>query len=235
LPHFHSQNYKSEARKRWNQRFGTAHKFDASMKAYYRMITEVDACAKAVVAEVERQGMLNETMIIFTTDNGFFHAEHGLSGKWFPYQESIRVPLILWDPRMPTSVRNTTNDEFTLNIDLAETILGAANLPPHPRMQGRDIADLYLPERRNNLETKPWREEFYYEFPGQASLNIIPAANALVRKDFKLFHYPEWKTWQLFNLKDDPLEEVDLIEDPKYAAVVAEMKTRYAELQASVV
>ena len=232
LPPFHSQNRFSEARKRWTQRFGTPQRFDASMKAYYRMISEVDECIQNVVAEVERQGLLNETMIIFTTDNGFFHSEHGLSGKWFPYQESIRVPLIIWDPRMPESVRGTTNDEFTLNIDLAETILGAANLSPPPSMQGRDIADLYLPGRNNN---NTWRKEFYYEFPGQGSSRIIPAANAVVRKDFKLFRYPEHNLTQLFNLQEDPLEEFDLANDPKYAHVVEELQRRYTELMASVV
>ncbi|GKY97296.1 hypothetical protein MPSEU_000688000 [Mayamaea pseudoterrestris] len=227
LPAFH---WRGEARNRWNQRFGTPAKYDASMKNYYRMITEVDECSRKVVAEIERQGLLNETMIIFTTDNGFYHAEHGLSGKWFPYQESIRVPLIIWDPRMPASVQGTTNDDFTLNIDLAETILGAAGLSPHPSMQGRDISDLYLPQHNET----PWRKEFYYEFPGLGA-NFIPTSNAVVRKDFKLFHYPEHNVWQLFNLEDDPLEEIDLINEPKYADLIVELKQRYEEMKASVV
>ena len=231
LPGFHNNNRRSEAWRRWKQRFGTPEKFDASMKNYYRMITEVDECSRNVVAELERQSILNETMVIFTTDNGFFHAEHGISGKWFPYQESIRVPLIIWDPRMPPAARGTTNDEFTLNIDLAETILGAAGLPPHRSMQGRDIADLYLPGR----DKTPWRKEFYYEFPGVGTLNIIPEANAVVRKNFKLFYYPQHDLWQLFNLEEDPLEEFDLIKDANYEGVVVELKQRYQEMKASVV
>jgi arylsulfatase A-like enzyme len=91
---------------------------------------------------------------------------------------------------------------------------------------------LYLPGRNNN---NTWRKEFYYEFPGQGSSRIIPAANAVVRKDFKLFRYPEHNLTQLFNLQEDPLEEFDLANDPKYAHVVEELQRRYTELMASVV
>lgn len=98
--------------------------------------------------------------------------------KWYPYQESIRVPLIIKDPRMPKKKRGTVNDDFTLNIDLAETILGAAGLEAPKEMQGRDIADLYLEKPRS---TGPWREEFYYEFP--QIMGQIPPSIALVRKD----------------------------------------------------
>ena len=75
--------------------------------------------------------------------SGNFHAEHGLADKWYPHQESIRVPLIIKDPRMSPEYKGTTNDEFTLNIDLATTILAAAGLEPLPSMMGRDMSDLY--------------------------------------------------------------------------------------------
>ena len=228
LPSFFRENSdRFEARKRWQQRFGTPQKFDASMKNYYRMITEVDEAVGAIYQELEAQGILNETMIIFTTDNGFFHSEHGLSGKWFPYQESIRVPLIIRDPRIPKEKIGTTNDDFTLNIDLASTILGAAGLESHPVMQGRDISDLYL---QDPPIQPPWRDEFFYVFPSKGKA-ILPGATALVRKDFKLFRYPEWNIEQLFHLKEDPLEEYDLSRDPKYASILNEMRIRHDELE----
>jgi len=226
-PFFRENSDRFEARKRWHQRFGTPEKFDASMKNYYRMITEVDEAVGAIYQELEAQGILNETMIIFTTDNGFFHSEHGLTGKWFPYQESIRVPLIIRDPRIPKDKIGTTNDEFTVNIDLASTILGAAGLESHPVMQGRDISDLYL---QDPPIQPPWRDEFFYVFPSKGK-TIIPGATALVRKDFKLFRYPEWNVEQLFHLKEDPLEEYDLSRDPKYASILNEMRIRHDELE----
>ena len=71
------------------------------MKNYYRLITEIDKSSERIYQEVERQGLLDSTIFIFTTDNGLFHAEHQLAGKWFPHQESIRVPLIIKDQPMP--------------------------------------------------------------------------------------------------------------------------------------
>ena len=145
LPWFF-HDYNNIGRLRWYDRFYGKDKYQKGMKNYYRLITQVDDACKEIVQELDSQGLLQDTMIIFTTDNGYFHGEHGLAGKWYPYQESIRVPLIIYDPRMPLSKRNTLEDSFTLNIDLATTILGAAGITtPHPEMQGRDIADLYLP------------------------------------------------------------------------------------------
>ena len=98
-------------------------------------------------------------------------------------EESIRVPLVIWDPRMPTNLHGTTNDEFTLNVDLAPTILGAAGLKPPAVMQGRDISDLYL-----RPDSPPWRTEFFYEHPVHLHKDVIPASTGLVRKQMKVRH-----------------------------------------------
>jgi arylsulfatase A-like enzyme len=74
--------------------------------------------------------------VIFTTDNGYFHGERGLADKWYPYEESIRVPLIIRDPRMPASKHGRTDDSVTLNIDLAPTFLAAAGINAPAGMQG---------------------------------------------------------------------------------------------------
>ena len=147
MPHF-LRRYGSAARARWRKRYSTPLHYQEAMKNIYALITQVDNACKVIVEELKEQGVYNNTMIIFTTDNGMFHGAHGLAGKWYPYQESIRVPLIVYDPRMPKEKRGTVDDSFTLNVDLAETILGAAGLPPHERMQGRDMSDLYLPNWR---------------------------------------------------------------------------------------
>ena len=75
-------------------------------------------------------------MIIFTTDNGYYLSEHGLADKWYAHQESIRVPLIIKDPRMKKDLIGTRNDAMTLSIDLAPTMLKAAGISPPERMQG---------------------------------------------------------------------------------------------------
>jgi arylsulfatase len=88
--------------------------YKSRMKEMYKMIHEADAVYGAIIDELDRQGLLNSTMIIFTANNGFLQCEHGLVGKWFLFEESIRVPLIVYDQRMPMSHRGTLRYELTL-------------------------------------------------------------------------------------------------------------------------
>lgn len=221
-------NEQNEGRVRWHWRFDTPEKYQEMMKNYYRLATEVDAVCGRVVEELKKQGVLENTLIIFAGDNGYFHAEHGLADKWYPYQESIRVPLIIRDPRLEAAKRGGTNDDFTLNVDLAPTILAATGIKAPSTMQGRDVAPLYL------AATKPaWRTEFFYEHAIIKSVDFIPASEALVRKDWKYFYWPDFKVEQLFHIAADPGEINDLAADPAQASRLTEMRARFAELKAA--
>jgi arylsulfatase len=221
-------NEKNEGRNRWHWRFDTPEKYQTMMKNYYRLATEVDATCGRVIDELRRQGVLERTLVIFTTDNGFFHGEHGLADKWYPHEESIRVPLIVWDPRIPAAKRSAVNDAMTLNVDLAPTILAAVGLPVPARMQGRDLAPLYL------AATPPaWRTEFFYEHGIIRNSDFIPASEALVRKDVKYMFWPDFKYEQLFDLTRDSGEERDLARDPAQSATLASLRARFAELKAA--
>lgn len=227
LPEFIA-NEKNEGRARWHWRFDTPEKYQTMMKNYYRLATEVDHTCNRVLAELEQQGLLENTLVIFTSDNGYYHAEHGLADKWYPHQESIRVPLIIHDPRLPKARRGQTSDAFALNVDLAPTILAAAGLPAPARMQGQDLSPLYLAAQK-----PAWRTEFFYEHGTIKDISFIPSSQALVRKDWKYFYWPDYKREQLFDLTADPHEENDLIADPAQAARLAEMRQRFAELKAA--
>ena len=227
LPSFIA-NEKNEGRNRWHWRFDTPEKYQTMMKNYYRLATEVDSTCGRVLAELKKQGVLENTLVIFTTDNGYYHAEHGLADKWYPHQESIRVPLIISDPRMPKTRRGQTNDEFTLSVDLAPTILSAAGIEAPERMQGRDMSPLYLVG-----ETPEWRSEFFYEHPTIRDIDFIPSSEALVRKDWKYLYWPDFEREQLFDLSADPREENDLAADPGQAPRLDEMRHRFAELKAA--
>jgi arylsulfatase A-like enzyme len=230
LPEF-LQSETNEGRVRWHRRFDTRGKYQEFMKNYYRLATEVDAACGAVVDELERQGLLEKTLVIFTTDNGYLHGEHGLADKWYPFEESIRVPLIVVDPRMPAGERGTTNDALTLNVDLAPTILAAAAIPAPASMQGRNLAPLYL-EGRSAVLSPPWRTEFFYEHPTITNIKRIPSSEALVRKDMKYVYWPDHEVEQLFDLVKDPQETTDVIADPAYAGQLAELRERFARLKA---
>ena len=225
LPDFFTE--KNEGRNRWTWRFDTPEKYQEMMKNYYRLASEVDATCGRVIAELKKQGIYENTLVIFTTDNGYFHAEHGLADKWYPHQESIRVPLIINDPRMPNEKRGTTDDNLTLNADLAPTILSAVGIPAPSTMQGRDIAPLYLAS-----EKPEWRSDFFYEHAMLKDKSFIPASEALVRKDWKYFYWPEYEIEQLFHITEDPAEENDLAANPAQKDRLVEMRTRFNELKA---
>jgi arylsulfatase len=219
-------NEKNEGRARWHWRFDEPEKYQRMMKNYYRMATEVDATCGRILEELERQGVRGETLVIFTTDNGFFHGEHGLADKWYPHQESIRVPLIVDDPRMRAEVRGVANEALTLNVDLAPTILSAAEVEIPEGMQGRDISPLYL-----SADPVMWRSEYFYEHATIRNTDFIPSSQALVRKDWKYIYWPDFGKEQLFDLTNDPREEHDLAEESAQAGRLAEMRERFRELR----
>jgi arylsulfatase len=233
LPWF-LQNEKSEARLRYDYRWKGFGKVQEGMKTYFALMSQIDDACRQIIDVIKDQGLMDETMIIFTADNGEFHSSHGLSDKWYPYQESIRVPLIIYDPRIPPEKRGTLDESLVLNVDLAETILGAAGLPPDALMQGRDMADLYLPPNRPPFDRKkprqePWRNEFYYEFPS-LSPDIEPST-ALVRKEWKYIKWTERGYEQLFHLEHDPLEMYDLRNVSEFQSLVEIMRARHDQLQ----
>ena len=222
-------NEKNEGRRRWHWRFDDPEKYQTMMKNYYRMATEVDTACGKVIAELKRQGVYNETLIIFTGDNGYYHGEHGLADKWYPHQESIRVPLIVRDPRMGEEMRGKTNDDFTLNVDLAPTILASAGVKAPATMQGRDLEPLY-----SGKKVDDWRTEFFYQHPTLRNKDFIPSSEALVRKEWKYFYWPDFDREQLFHITNDPYEQTDVVEDEANTEVLKEMRVRFNQLKKSV-
>jgi arylsulfatase A-like enzyme len=259
MPYFFTDR-KNEGRTRWKWRFDTPDKYQSMMKNYYRMASEVDTSVGIILNQLAQEGQLNNTLIIFTTDNGNFHSEHGLADKWYPHQESIRVPLIIVDPRMSDEYRGTVNDNFTLNIDLTATIVSAAGITPLSTMMGRDISQLYRKGGYDDIDEatfnntqrmfpipasdgngiyhsgskSSWRTEFFYEYPLHS--NNIPASEALVRKDYKYFYWTHYNYEQLFDIVNDPGEMNDLVNstDPSIQQKLKDMRKRFNELKSLV-
>jgi len=219
-------NEENEGRRRWHWRFDEPAKYQAMMKDYYRLISEVDATCGVILEELEKEKLRGETLVIFTTDNGYFHGEHGLADKWYPHQESIRVPLIVDDPRMNDAARGKVNEAMTLNVDLAPTILAAAGVEAPPRMQGQDFSPLYL------ASSPPlWRTDYFYEHATIRNVRFIPSSQALVAKDWKYILWPDFGKEQLFDLTVDPKEERDLANDPAQGPRLTEMRARFHALK----
>ena len=151
----------------------------------------------------------------------------------YSYEESVCVPLVVMDPRMPESMHNARSDEFTLNIDLAPTLLQAAKIHIPCVMQGRDFAPLYLNDDvGREAVNSSWRTEFYYEwFTGDKV--FIPSSLALVRNDSKYIYWPEYDHEELFHLLDDPFEEHNLFNKTMQSSkeTLDAMKTQFEELK----
>ncbi len=220
-------NEKNEGRNRWHWRFDTPQKYQEYMKNYYRLATEVDDTCGKIIADLEKRKLLDSTLVIFTTDNGYFHGEHGLADKWYPYQESIRVPLIILDPRMAKSNAGSINDEITLNVDLAPTILNASKVEIPKTMQGRDLSPLYLEKSITS-----WRKEFFYEHAIIKNKEFIPASEALVQKNIKYIYWPDYATEELYDLTKDAFEEINVIQNENYKDILEQSRTRFKILKA---
>jgi len=200
LPPFLS-NEANEGRVRYHWRFDTPDRYQAYMTRYYRLITEVDEAIGRIAGELQAQGVYDTTLIAVIGDNGYFQADRGLADKWYPYEESIRVPLVVRDPRLAPARRGLTRGQFALNLDVAPTLVAAAGLAVPAAMQGRDLSPLYL-----NARAPDWRDEFFYEHPTVTSRNRIPSSQGVVRRDWKYIEWPEFGFQQLFDLQNDPGE-----------------------------
>ena len=223
LPRFLS-NTANEGRARYHLRFDTPDSYQAYMTRYYRLITEVDAAIGRVADELQTQGVYDDTVIMLIGDNGYFQADRGLADKWYPYEESIRVPLIVRDPRLPVARRGITRGELGLTIDVAPTIVAAAGLPIPRDMQGQDLAPLYLEAR-----APAWRDEYFYEHPTVLGKDRIPSSQAVIRRDWKYIEWPEFDHRQLFDLTSDPGEVRNLAGQPANAGREAKMRARLDE------
>ncbi len=173
----------SEARKRWEVRF-SPELYQETMKDHYRLLFSVDRELGRMREQLKAMGAEDDTIIIFTSDHGFYLGERGLAGKWFPHEESIRIPLLIHDPRSAKK-RTRPITEMALNIDLAPTILAFAGLEAGPTMQGHSLVPLL------SAPATDWREEFFYEH--HFLPERIPASEAVRSQRWKYIHWLEPK------------------------------------------
>lgn len=224
FPDFFRQD-ENIARVRWQPLFSTPELAQETTRNYYRLITGVDEAIGKMAAQLQQLGIADNTIIIFTGDNGFYLGEHGLEGKWYGHEESIRVPLLIYDPRLPANKRLAKPTQIALNIDIAPTILNLAGVPVPPTMQGEDLLKLVQ-------QKTPARKDFFYEH-NYAQSPRIPNIEGVVGQEFKYMLYPEHGYEELYNTKTDPHETTNLATNPKYKAKLEELRQRYKLLKAN--
>ena len=227
LPSFFRENKGNQSRIRWHKRFDTPEKYQTFTKDYYRLISGMDRSIGVILDKLRAQGVADNTVVFFIGDNGYFLGEHGLADKWYAYEESLRVPLIVHDPRLPADRRGARCDDWVLNVDMAPTFCALAGVPKPAVMQGRDFTPLV-----HGQTPADWRKDFYYEF--KWANESIPASEGVCSKDWKYIRWLTSGVEELFYLPKDAHEVRELSKDPAHAADLARLRARLAVLKKEV-
>jgi alpha-L-rhamnosidase len=208
-------------RTRWFWRFDTPEKYQHSVKGYYRMITGIDNEIAKMRDLLKRKGLDKNTVIIFTSDNGYFLGERQLAGKWLMYEESVKVPLVIYDPR----IRNQKdNDELVLNVDVTATMLDLAGIEIPESWHGKSLVPL-VRGTANTLNRDTILLEHLWENPA------IPSSEAVRTREWKYLRYINDKSVEeLYNLKEDPREINNLARNEKYRDLLLELRNKTDEL-----
>jgi arylsulfatase A-like enzyme len=225
-----------QEKKRWiYQRF---------VKDHYRATVGVDENLGRVLDFLDRRKLAQDTVVIYTSDNGFFLGEHGWYDKRFMYEPSLRIPLLVRWPRLGGAGRVDAN--FVQNVDFAPTILELAGLPAHRQMQGQSLRPLL-----EGSAPRGWRRSIYYAYFENSWLLAGKGREALSDPTFQYFtphrvsphrgvrterhklieYYAEGDYWELFDLEKDPHELRNLHGDPAYQDIARSLRTELRRLQ----
>jgi len=193
---------------------------------YFRCVTAMDESFGRVLDALEESGEADRTVVIFTSDNGMYLGAHGTGDKRSAYDESLRVPFIVRDPRLAESTRGRVVDEMVLNLDLVPAVLELAGVTGPAELQGRSWVPL-LTQR-----VADWRESWFYEYFTEAQrMTRVPDVTAVRTTGAKLIKYPGFPEWtELFDLKRDPYERVNLYGTGAAAELQAGLEAEHERL-----
>lgn len=204
-------------RLRWGWRFDTPEKYQHSIKGYYRMIHDIDLEIAKIRNKLKEKGLDKNTVIILMGDNGYFLGERQLAGKWLMYDHSVRVPLIVYDPRVK---KPRDSDLMALNIDITSTILDLAGLKQPGSWHGKSLMPA-VSGKQNSLGRDTVLIEHLWEFEN------IPPSEGVRTHEWKFFRYVNDKSREeLYNLKNDPKEAENLADRPEYNQVLAALRDK---------
>ena len=205
----------------------TRWKYQRCMQDYLATVQSVDDNIGRLLAYLDSTGLARNTMVVYTSDQGFFLGDHGMFDKRFMYEESIRMPFVV---RWPAGiVPRTRADAMALNIDFAPTFLDVAGLPPAPDMQGRSL----LPLMRKRTPTN-WRTSMYYRYyhdPGDHNTRVHYGVRT---RTHKLIYFWKKEQWELFDLVNDPYELHNLYGQPGMGPLTATLKAELRRLKRDV-
>jgi arylsulfatase A-like enzyme len=200
-------------------------KYQRYIKDYLRCIASVDDNVGRLLDYLDKSGLAENTVIFYTSDQGFYLGDHGWFDKRFMYEESLRMPLMV---RYPELVKpGSVNENIVLNLDFAPTFLDIAGISKPSDMQGRSIRRLL-----RGKKPKRWRKSMYYRYYEYPAVHSVKRHYGVRTDRYKLIHfYNDIDEWELYDLQKDPREMKNVYNDPAQAETVKKLKTELQRLR----
>ena len=202
-------------------------KYQRYMQDYLATVQSVDDSVGRVLEALDKANLARNTVVIYTSDQGFFLGDHGMYDKRFMYEESLRMPFLV---RWPAGIKpGTRSDAIALNVDFAPTFLDLAGLPPSPEMQGRSLQGV--------LRGRPpadWRTSMYYRYYHDPGDHNTRAHYGVRTRTHKLIYFWKKDQWELFDLVNDPYELHNLYGEPGQETLTTQLKSELARLKREV-
>ena len=218
------EGLEGQALKKW--------KYQRYIKDYLRCVASIDDNVGRLLGYLNQSGLAENTVVVYTSDQGFFLGEHGWYDKRFMYEESLRMPLLA---RYPREIKpGTVTDDIALNIDFASTLLDFAGLKPPAEMQGASLRPIL-----RGRAPSDWRASMYYHYyeygdEGKGGWHNVRRHYGVRTKRYKLIHfYGGIDAWELYDLERDPREVNNIYNDAGYADVVKRLKVELKRLRTS--
>ena len=200
-------------------------KYQRYMEDYLATIAGVDENVGRVLDYLDATGQSQDTLVVYTSDNGFYLGEHGWFDKRFMYEESLRIPLLVRYPREIAPVVNRTG--MVLNVDFAPTFLDYAGVEPPAAMQGASLRPILAGSRPGS-----WRDSIYYHYYEYPGVHSVKRHYGVRTRRYKLIHfYADIDAWELYDLEQDPHEMHNLYHEPALARIAGDLKAELQRLQ----
>ena len=199
-------------------------KYQRYLKNYLRCVRGVDESVARLMQELETLGLAENTIVIYSSDQGFYLGDHGWYDKRWMYEESLQMPFII---KWPGVIKpGSLSESLIQNIDYGPTFLSAAGVPIPEDMQGLSL----LPVLKGETP-KDWRKSLYYHYYEYPSVHMVPRQYGIRTERYKLIHFYQFDEWELFDLQEDPEELNNLYGKEKYQSLTADLKKQLAGLR----
>ncbi|MEM9158243.1 MAG: sulfatase [Verrucomicrobiota bacterium] len=214
---FHKANLSPKDVVRW--------KYQRYAKNYLRCVKGVDESVGRLMDTLAELNLDDNTIVIYSSDQGFYIGDHGWYDKRWMYEESLKMPFII---KWPGTIKpGSKSDKMIQNLDYAQTFLDIAGAPQPDDMQGESLVPLL-----EGKKPRDWRKSIYYHYYEYPSVHMVPRQYGIRTERYKLIHFYQFDEWEFYDLKNDPDELANQYDNPEYKKIIEKTKKQLSELQA---